>query len=83
MGHPGENLARRPIAVRLMRPFVIIEGQPRANPSPRLGRRPVSLEEGEWREASQPRALSEPCVRLSPHTAPIIQPLVPGSSGRT
>ena len=42
-----------------------------------------SIEIGEWRGTSQPRALSEPDVNLSVHPAPIIQPLVPGSSGRT
>jgi len=83
MGHAGENLARGPISVGLMRPLVIIEGQPRADPIPRLGRRPVGLQEGEWRGTSQPRALSEPDVNLSIHPAPIIQPLVPGSNGRT
>src|SRR4051812_30049617 len=35
------------------------------------------------RGASQPRALPEPDVNLSIHPAPIIRPLVPGSSGRT
>jgi hypothetical protein len=41
------------------------------------------LQIGEWRGASQPRALPEPDVNLSIHPAPIIQPLVPGPSGRT
>src|ERR1700676_3999213 len=82
-GHASENLARRPISVSLMRPLVVIEAQPRADPTPRLGRRTVGFEEGEWRETSQPRALSEPDVNLSIHPAPIIQPLVPRPSGRT
>ena len=83
MGHTGENLARRPIAQRLMRPLVIVEAQPAADAPARLGHRAIRLDEGEWRGASQPRALSEPDVNLSIHPAPIIQPLVPGSSGRT
>jgi hypothetical protein len=32
------------------------------------------LPQGEWRGVFQPRALSEPYVNLSIHTAPIIQP---------
>ena len=83
MGHAGEDLARCPISVSLMRPFVIIEAQPRADAAPRLRRGPVGLQEGEWRGALQPRALSEPDVNLSIHPAPVIQPLIPGSSGRT
>jgi hypothetical protein len=43
----------------------------------------IGAQVGEWRVTSQPRALSEPDVNLSIHPAPIIQPLVPGSSGRT
>ncbi len=38
MGQAGENLARGPIAVSLMRPFVVIEGQPGADPAPSLDR---------------------------------------------
>jgi hypothetical protein len=82
-GFAGENRTRRPVAQRLMRPLVIVERKPSADAPTRFQHRTIGLDEGEWRGASQPRALSEPCVRLSPHTAPIIQPLVPGSSGRT
>jgi len=82
-GFARENRARSLIVQRLMRTLVVVEAKPAADAPARLDHRAIRLDEGEWRGASQPRALSEPCVRLSPHTAPVIQPPVPGSSGRT
>ena len=66
-----------------MRAFAVVEIQILANRSTGLGDAVVGPQIGEWRGTSQPRALSEPDVNLSIHPAPIIQPLVPGSSGRT
>ena len=82
-GCAGENRTRRPIAQRLMRPLLVVEGEPSADAPARLDHRAIRLDEGEWRGTSQPRALPEPDVNLSIHPAPIIQPLIPGSSGRT
>ena len=82
-GFARENRAWRLIAQRLMRPLVIVERQPAADPRPRRRDRLIGLDKGEWRGTSQPRALSEPDVNLSIHPAPIIQPLVPVPSGRT
>ena len=78
-----ENRTRRPVAQRLMQPLLVVEPQPAANTSARLRNRAIGFDEGEWRGASQPRARSEPDVNLSIHPAPIIRPLVPGSSGQT
>ena len=78
-GCAGENRTRRPVAQRLMRPLFVVETEPSANAPARLDHRAIRLDEGEWRGALQPRALSEPDVNLSIHPAPIIQPLVPGS----
>ena len=82
-GFAIEHRTRRPVTQSLVRPLVIVEAQPGADVLPRFSHRPVRLDEGEWRGALQPRALSEPDVNLSIHPAPIIQPLVPGSNGRT
>ena len=82
-GYPFMNHAWRPITQCLVRPLLIVEPKPAADALARFGHRTIRFDIGEWRGASQPRALSEPCVRLSPHTAPVIQPPVPGSSGRT
>jgi len=82
-GFASENRSRRPVAQRLMRPLVIVEAKPAADAPTRLDHRAIGLDEGEWRGTSQPRALPEPDVNLSIHPAPIIQPLVPGSSGQT
>src|SRR3954470_13268902 len=48
-----------------------------------LGTGGVGTQIGEWRGASQPRALPEPDVNLSIHPAPIIRPSVPGPNVRT
>jgi hypothetical protein len=82
-GCPGENRTRCPVAKRLMRPLVVVESKPSADAPACLDHRAIRLDEGEWRGTSQPRALSEPDVNLPIHPAPIIQPLAPGSSGRT
>ena len=66
-----------------MQAFIVVEGKPPADATARLADRRVGFDEGEWRGASQPRALSEPDVNLSIHPAPIIQPPVPRPSGRT
>src|SRR3954453_2529684 len=66
-----------------MRMYRIIEGQISCERGTCITDAVVSPQIGEWRGASQPRALSEPDVNLSIHPAPIIQPLVPGPSGRT
>jgi hypothetical protein len=66
-----------------MRPFTVVEIQISAERSTGVINTFVSSQVGEWREALQPRALSEPDVNLSIHPAPIIQPLVPKPSGRT
>jgi len=78
-----ENSPWRPVVQRLVRPIVVVEREPPADAQTCFARRAVRLDEGEWRGTSQPRALSEPDVNLSIHPAPIIQPLAPGSSGRT
>ena len=54
-----------------------------ADASARVSHGRIRLDEGEWRRASQPRALPEPDVNLSIHPAPIIRPLTPWPSGRT
>ena len=77
------NHAWRPIAQRLVRPLLIVEPQPGADALASFGHRTIRFDIGEWRGTSQPRALSEPDVNLSIHPAPIIRPLVPGSSGQT
>jgi hypothetical protein len=82
-GFARKNRARRSVTQRLMRPLVVVEAKPSADATARFQHRTVGLDEGEWRGASQLRALSEPDVNLSIHPAPIIQPLAPGSSGRT
>ena len=82
-GRGFENFAWGLITQRLVKPFVVVEQKPFANAAARRGDRGIGVEEGEWRGTSQPRALSEPDVNLSIHPAPIIRPLVPGSSGRT
>jgi hypothetical protein len=66
-----------------MRPLAVEEVQIPPDQSPSLGDGVVGPQIGEWRGTSQPRALSEPDVNLSIHPPPIIQPLVPESSGRT
>jgi hypothetical protein len=66
-----------------MRTLAIVEVQIPPERSTCLADAVIGVQIGEWRGASQPRALSEPDVNLSIHPAPIIQPLVPGSSGRT
>src|SRR3954447_6091615 len=78
-----EYLTRRPVTQRLVRPLLVVKAQPAADPPARLDHRAIGFDEGEWRGALRPRALSEPDVNLSIHPAPIIQPLVPKSSGRT
>jgi hypothetical protein len=83
VGFAIENRTRRLVAQRLVQPLLVIKAQPAADASARLGNRAISFDEGEWRGTSQPRALSEPDVNLPIHPAPIIQPLAPGSSGRT
>ena len=82
-GNAFEHLTRRPIFQRLVRALVVVERQPIAKASARLGDRVIRPDVGEWRGASQPRALPEPDVNLSIHPAPIIQPSVQGPSGRT
>jgi hypothetical protein len=82
-GFAIENRTRRPVAQCLVQPFLVIKAQPAADALARLRNRAIRFDEGEWRGASQPRALSEPDVNLAIHPAPIIQPLAPGSSGRT
>ena len=76
------DLPGRPVAVRLMKALLVVKIQPSANARPGIGDRSVGMQVGEWRGASQPRALPEPDVNLSIHPAPIIQPWLPGSSGR-
>src|ERR1700689_192936 len=66
MGHAGENLTRRPISVSLMRPFVIIEAQPRADPTPRFRRRPVALQEDLFIFQAPPEPLDEDVVQIPP-----------------
>ena len=66
-----------------MRPTAIVEIQIAPERSTRLTDAVIGSQIGEWRGASQPRALSEPDVNLSIHPAPIIQPQVPGPNGRT
>jgi len=82
-GRGFEYFVRRLISQRLVQPFVVIEQDPFGDATARLGDRHIGVDEGEWRGALQPRALSEPDVNLSIHPAPIIQPLVPRTSGRT
>ena len=82
-GFAGENRTWRPLAQRLMRPLIVVEGKPAADAPPCFRHRAIRLDEGEWRGALQPRALSEPDVNLSIDPAPIIRPLFPGPSGRT
>jgi hypothetical protein len=48
-----------------------------------VGMSSIVTEIGEYRRASQPRALAEPDMNLSIHPAPIIQPQIPSSSERT
>jgi hypothetical protein len=79
----GVNFGGGPIPKRLVFALVVVKSHPRTNPNPGFDNGGISLGEGEWRGALQPRALSEPDVNLSIHPAPIIQPLVQGSSGRT
>src|SRR5580700_614324 len=78
-----EHFARCPITQSLVRPLIVVEVQPPTDATTRLRHGGVDLDIGEWRGASQPRALSEPDVNLSIHPAPIIQPLVPRPNGRT
>src|SRR5271154_5167183 len=82
-GFALKNLARRTIFQGLVWSLVVVELKPFANAPARLDHRAICLDEGEWRGASQPRALPEPDVNLSIHPAPIIQPPVPRPSGRT
>ena len=82
-GFAGENRTWRPLAQRLMRTLLVIEGKPAADAPPCFRHRAIRLDEGEWRGALQPGALSEPDVNLPIHPAPIIQPLAPGSNERT
>ena len=82
-GFAFEHLTWRPVIKRLMRTRAIIKRQPNAQAPARLRHRAIRLDIGEWRGASQPRALPEPDVNLSIHPAPIIQPSVQGPSGRT
>ena len=63
--------------------LAIVEIQILAKPCSGLSDAGIGVQIGEWRGTSQPRALSEPDVNLSIHPAPIIQPLVQGSSERT
>ena len=73
----------RPSTKARMRTLAVVEIQIAAERGPRRADAIVGSQIGEWRGASQPRALSEPDVNLSIHPAPIIQPLVPVPSGRT
>src|ERR1700733_7594267 len=66
-----------------MRPLCIVEGEVTRQRRPCFTNIVVRPQIGELRGTSQPRALSEPDVNLSIHPAPIIRPLVPGSSGQT
>ena len=77
------NHARRLITQGLVRSLLIVEPQPGRNAQTGFSHRTIRFDIGEWRGTSQPRALSEPDVNLSIHPAPIIQPWLPGSSGRT
>ena len=77
------GVVRRPGVKARMRAFAVVKLQIPANRGACLGDAVVGSQIGEWRGTSQPRALSEPDVNLSIHPAPIIQPLFPGSSGRT
>jgi hypothetical protein len=78
-----EHFAWGPITQCLVQTLAIVRVEPTTDATARLRDRGVGLDVGEWRGASQPRALSEPDVNLPIHPAPIIQPLAPGSSGRT
>lgn len=51
-------------------------------PLDNVGKGSVVVQIGDWREASQPRALPKLDVNLSAHPAPIIRPRIPGSNGR-
>src|SRR5271157_6406160 len=66
MGHAGENLTRRPISVSLMRPLVVIEGQPPADPNSRLRRRAVGLQEYFFVFQAPPQPLNEDVVQIAP-----------------
>jgi hypothetical protein len=77
------GVVRRPSIKARMRPPAIVKAQIASEPSPSLRHADVGVEIVEWRGASQPRALPEPDVNLSIHPAPIIQPWIPGPSGRT
>src|SRR5471030_640728 len=66
MGHAGENLARRPISVSLVRPVVIIEAQPGANSTSSLGRRSIGLEEYLLIFQAPPQPLNEDVVQIPP-----------------
>src|SRR5664279_1930614 len=66
-----------------MRPLRIVECEVTRQRRPCFTNTVVGPQIGEWRGASQPRALPEPDVNLSIHPAPIIQPPVPRPSGRT
>src|SRR3954447_19964751 len=66
-----------------MRALAVVKRQVTADRSLGFCNTVVGPKVGEWREALQPCALSEPDVNLSIHPAPIIQPLVPKPSGRT
>ena len=66
-----------------MRAAAVVEIKIPTDRDARIQNAVVGAKVGEWREASQPRALIEPDVNLSIYPAPVIQPFAPGPSERT
>src|ERR1700724_2814032 len=63
---PGENRTRRPVAQRLMRPFLVVETEPSADAPARLDHRAIRLDENLFVFQASPKPLDEDVVQETP-----------------